>query len=390
MAVKVKYHRGAYWLFINHKGKRKAKRIGKSEKAAKEVAGKIEAKLKLGDFSLLEEEKPQRPFGPAFRAWLDLYARVHCKPSTVAGYEAAFRLYLAPRFADTDVGAISRGDVQRLIADMQAQEKSRSYIKATLAPLSEFLNHLIEDGALDRNVCLRVMRRNRSADGEKKADFLTAEELGLLLHTCQEHYPASYPFIALLAKTGLRLGEAVALQWGDLDFHGRFIDVRRNLVDGHLTTPKSGKGRRVDMSAGLADTLTALYVERKKETLRKGWGAVPPWVFINDAGKPLDTDNFRHRVWPKLLAKAGLRQIRLHDLRHTFASLLIQNGESLVYVKEQLGHHSIRLTVDVYGHLMPAGNKAAVDKLDQVETATIRNPDATTPENVVLPNPLSG
>lgn len=383
MAVKVKHHRGKWWVFIDHRGKRKAKCVG-SKEAAQAAAKKIEAKLTLGDFSLLEEDKPRRPFGPAFRVWLDLYARVHCKPSTAAGYETAFRVYLEPRFKDRDVGEITRGEIQRLIADMQAQGKSRSYIKATLAPLSEFLNHLIEDGALDQNICLRVMRRNRSEDGEKKADFLTAEELGLLLRTCQEHYLAYYPFVSLLAKTGMRLGEAVALQWGDLDFHGRFIEVRRNLVDGHLTTPKSGKGRRVDMSARLADTLTALHVERKKETLKKGWREVPSWVFVNEVGNPLDADNFRRRVWPKLLAKAGLREIRIHDLRHTFASLLIQNGESLAYVKEQLGHHSIRLTVDVYGHLMPGGDKAAVDKLDQVETATIRNLSATSESSVKL------
>jgi integrase len=63
--------------------------------------------------------------------------------------------------------------------------------------------------------------------------------------------------------------------------------------------------------------------------------------------------NFQHRIWRSLLAKAGLRHIRIHDLRHTFASLLIQDGESLAYVKEQLGHHSIKLTVDTYGPLIP-------------------------------------
>jgi len=83
------------------------------------------------------------------------------------------------------------------------------------------------------------------------------------------------------------------------------------------------------------------------------------------------------------LAKAGLRYIRVHDLRHTFASLLIQNGESLAYVKEQMGHHSITITVDTYGHLVPGGNKAAVDRLDELETTTIRNPDATTLLNTV-------
>jgi integrase len=85
-----------------------------------------------------------------------------------------------------------------------------------------------------------------------------------------------------------------------------------------------------------------------------------------------------------LLAKAGLRQVRIHDLRHTFASLLIQQGESLAYVKDQLGHHSIRITVDTYGHLVPGGNRQAVDKLDGLENTTIRNPDATSTTNPVL------
>jgi len=106
--------------------------------------------------------------------------------------------------------------------------------------------------------------------------------------------------------------------------------------------------------------------ERKKETLRRGWGEMPAWVFVNERGKLPDPDNLRNRVWPKLLAKAGLRRIRIHDLRHTYASLLIQQGESLAYVKEQMGHHSIRVTVDTYGHLVPGGNKAAVDRLDKL------------------------
>jgi integrase len=86
----------------------------------------------------------------------------------------------------------------------------------------------------------------------------------------------------------------------------------------------------------------------------------------------------------KLLAKAGFPSLRIHDLRHTFASLLIQQGESLAYVKEQLGHHSIRITVDTYGHLVPGGNRQAVDKLDGLEKETVRNPDATNEMNTVF------
>jgi integrase len=141
------------------------------------------------------------------------------------------------------------------------------------------------------------------------------------------------------------------------------------------------------MSRQLTETLKALLVERKKETLRQGWGEIPPWVFANREREPVDQHNFRGRVWPKLLTKAGLRWVRIHDLRHTFASLLIQQGESLAYVKDQLGHGSIRITVDTYGHLMPGGNKAAVDKLDGLENETTRNPDATNEKNPVLSIP---
>lgn len=223
-------------------------------------------------------------------------------------------------------------------------------------------------------------------DGEqqRKASFLTREELGLLLRTCQEHFPTSYPFVSLLARTGLRLGEAVGLQWGDIDFNGRFIEVQRTRSNWRITTPKSGKGRQVDMSKQLTETLKALLLERKKETLRRGWGEVPEWVFVSEEGTLLHESNFRHRVWGKLLAKAGLRHIRIHDLRHTFASLLIQNSESLAYVKEQLGHHSINITVDTYGHLVPGGNKAAVDKLDGLENTTNRNLSATEEVNTVF------
>jgi integrase len=83
--------------------------------------------------------------------------------------------------------------------------------------------------------------------------------------------------------------------------------------------------------------------------------------------------NFERRVFHRIFAKAGLRRIRFHDLRHTFASRLLQNGESPAYVKEQMGHHSIKVTVDIYGHLVPGANRDAVDRLD----VTGRNLGAT-------------
>jgi integrase len=340
--------------------------------------------LTLGDFSLLDE-KPRRPFDAYFRTWLETYVKAHCKERTRVLYLRAFEQHLLPRFGQKDIGTITREEVKQLAYDLLAQQRSRGTVKGVLAPLREMFNHAIEDGHATINPALRILKRSRTEEGEpqRKASFLTKEELGLLLRTCQEYFPDYYPFVSLLARTGLRLGEAIALQWDDIDFHGRFIEVKHTWGYGRLTVPKSGKGRRVDMSTQLTETLRALLLERKKETLRNGRGEVPPWVFMSEWGNPRDAATFRSRVWSKILKRAGLHHIRIHDLRHTFASLLIQNGESLAYVKEQLGHHSIQITVDTYGYLVPGGNRQAVDKLDGLENANIRNLDATNTLNTV-------
>jgi integrase len=176
----------------------------------------------------------------------------------------------------------------------------------------------------------------------------------------------------LLARTGLRIGEALALQWGDIDFNGRFITIQRGISRGRIETPKNGKSRRVDMSLQLTEALKALKDQGGTPvvvpiTRNEGAPEEPSeWVFTNGVGGFIDVNNWRRRVFNKALKKAGLRRIRIHDLRHTYASLLIQAGESLAYVRDQLGHHSIKVTVDIYGHLAPEGNKQAVDKLDDV------------------------
>jgi len=228
--------------------------------------------------------------------------------------------------------------------------------------------------------------RDRS-DPALRIDPLTAEEEARLLGTARHSYPRHFSLLLCALRTGMRLGELLGLQWGDIDFQGRFIEVRRSLVEGgRIELPKKGKIRRVDLSLLLGETLEKLRVRRAEEALAKGWKQVPAWVFCNEEGRPIWKSDFERRVFHKALEKAGLRRIRFHDLRHTFASRLLQNGESIVYVKDQLGHHSIKVTVDVYGHLVPGANKAAVDRLDQQALAAMaafeaRNP-AQPPRNL--------
>jgi integrase len=167
-----------------------------------------------------------------------------------------------------------------------------------------------------------------------------------------------------LANDRLRLGEALALQWNDVDVGGREIRVERAISAGKIETPKSGHGRSVDMSDQLANHLLRLHVERKTETLTRGWPEVPPWIFCTEVGTPLDDSKVR-KVFSKILKAASLpTHFSPHSLRHTFASLLLQQGESPAYVQRQLGHASIELTVDTYGKWLPMGNETAVNRLD--------------------------
>ena len=142
---------------------------------------------------------------------------------------------------------------------------------------------------------------------------------------------------------------------------------------GRINAPKSNRIRRVDMSAQLARVLQGLLAVREAEGILKGL-AGPPWLFVGGDGGPITPGAFWQNIWRPLLRRAGLRYRKPHTLRHTYASLLIQGGESLAYIRDQLGHHSIKLTVDTYGHLVPGANRAAVDRLDD---ATGRNLYAT-------------
>lgn len=114
----------------------------------------------------------------------------------------------------------------------------------------------------------------------------------------------------------------MALRWGDVDFRNRSILVERNFTGGRMTTPKSGKARTVEMSAGLADVLKAKLVKARDSAVERGARDLEPtaWVFTNrDGAAMLDSDNFRRNVWAPLLRKLGLRHRRIDDLRHTFA-----------------------------------------------------------------------
>ena len=306
--------------------------------------------------------------------WQKDYVRVECKTSTAKGYEGVLEQYLRPRFGRKLLNEIRRDDIKALINHLISKDLSRNTIRNTLCVIRGLFNYAIEEGLVESNPAARLGRFTRTAKTpDTKGVSLTTLEVQQFLKAAQEIFPDYHPLLLMAVRAGLRRGELVALQWGDVRLgtndgdSARFILVQHNYVRREHTTTKSKKARRVDLSRELRRALVELRDKRLLEAYLKGKTDISDeLVFRSPFGMILDPDNLYHRVFLPVLAKAGIRRIRLHDLRHTFGSLLLQSGASIVYVKEQMGHSSIQVTVDTYGHLIPGANVCFVDRLDGV------------------------
>ncbi|SPP64720.1 putative Phage integrase [Nitrospira lenta] len=379
MGVKVRERNGAWWIYIDHRGMRKAKRIGTGaagKKAATQVAQQIQARLAIGH-AAFETQQSGETFDSYSSMFLSRIEQTR-KHTTHADYRKIVDRDLLPVFRGVDMQEITREKVKALAMGCLQKGQSPKTVQNIIRCLSSLLSHAVEDGLITVNTALKPGKFLPKISKRRKVDPLTREEVSVLLSTTKDRLPRYFPLFLCAVRTGMRMGELLALQWGDIDWQSRFIEVQRNYTHWKLTTPKNGESRRVDMSRELMQTLKDLRTEQQIEAAANGVNDIPEWVFASETGGLLHPHNLRDRVFYGLLTKAKLRKVRFHDLRHTFASLLLQNGESPVYVKDQMGHCSIQVTVDLYGHLIPGGNKQAVDRLDlPVEKPTLAVESAT-------------
>lgn len=339
------------------------------------------------------------------REEVDGRTRRNLKESSQRGYRGILDTHILPKFRRRLLVEITREEIKELCFEkmrtgrVKPKKVDDKTVDATLSPrsvsyitrtLSAIFTHAMEDGITTANPAARPGRFLKTGDRRDKIDFLTPEEGRALLDAARAHYPRAFPLLLMAMRTGLRQGEIIALQWGDMDWKGKFFEVRRSNYMGNVTTPKSGKGRRVDMSDQLAAVLTDHKRIVAAEALKAG-RAFPAWVFPSYEGTVLEAGNVR-RSLALCLKKAGMRHLRFHDLRHSFASYLIANGESLAYVRDQMGHASIQITVDTYGHLIPGANRQAVNRLDDAEWRTTGGKNATPaqPDPVRAESPEGG
>lgn len=386
MGVKVKERpvgSGVFWLFIDYHGKRKARKVG-SQEAAQKAADLISAKLALGDEGMLEKPKVEEMLKAStvktLSAYYSEFKETHlktCRSSSVERADQCFRIHILPKLGDLPLDQIRRKHVKSLIAELIGKGLAKNTVRNNGNNLSSLFNTAIEDELITANPAARLGRYYKQAKStHEEIQPLTDKEVILFLKASsardakkRKNAPEYYPLFLTAIHTGLRAGEMKGLKWSDLDQNGSFLTVRRSIdKDGNVNKPKNDKSRRVDMSDDLKAELEQYRKRLLERALREGRNELHEWVFPSEEGTPLDMHNVERRELQKCLTDAKIRGTRLHDLRHTFGSLLIQNGESLVYVKEQMGHASIRITVDIYGHLVPGANRQAVNRLPALGT----------------------
>ena len=284
--------------------------------------------------------------------WLDTIASRRVRPSTLARYRQLVANQITPRVGHHRLDRLLPEHIEKMYADLLASGLSGSSVLQAHRVLSRALKVAMQRGKVARNVCTLV-----DAPSVDRAEVvpLTADDARAILAAATTLRNGARWSVAL--ALGLRQGEALGLPWDAVDLEGGTLAVRQALQRQAgkglvIVAPKSRAGRRViALPEQVRDSLRAHRTTQLAERLaaRSEW-ADHGLVFAQVNGRPLDP-RADHRAWRELLTSAGVRQARLHDARHTAATLLLQQGVPARVVMEILGHSQISLTLGTYSHV---------------------------------------
>jgi integrase len=237
------------------------------------------------------------------------------------------------------------------------------------AVLHKALKAAVSDGLVPRNAAAGLKLPRIAAE---EINPLDSEEARRFLEAARETPDRLEALYVLALNTGMRQGELLALKWDDVDLERGMLQVRRTLTrtggSYSLGEPKTKKSRRtIRLTAGAVEALRKHLRGQLEEMERMGSLYQPGGlVFATETGTIINPSNLRNRSFKPLLKRAGLRQIRFHDLRHTCATLLLSKNVNPKVVSEMLGHASVRITLDTYSHLMPDTQEKAARALEDV------------------------
>jgi integrase len=352
-------------------GKLKRKSFyGKTRKEVVEKMAKALQEVRNGTFV----EPAQTTFGEWLDKWLTGYKKGQLKPSTYESYETLINVHIKPGLGKIPIAKLQANMLQSFYNEKL--EKGRADGKGGLstrmvrylhAIIRQALQQAVKEGLLPRNVADAT---SPPTVKNKQMRPLTEEELLQFFETSKED--RLFAAYVLAATTGLRRGELLGLCWDCVDIENGVITVQRQLLvlkDG-LTleeTTKSNSGKRsIVLTDDAIQELKAHRRRQAQEKLLMGEAYQDSGlVFCKEDGTPLDPREFTKR-FQRHLEKAGLPKVRLHDLRHTHASLLLARGVHPKVVQERLGHSSITMTLDLYSHLTPGLQEAAAATLNSL------------------------
>ena len=292
------------------------------------------------------------------------------KPSTKKAYLSMLRKHLRPAFGACRSDKLTVNVVQewerRCAAALSEGTMSGKFYNNVRGTLSVVLSWARGRG--QRYLTHDPLTEIRPVPVERQERrFLEPGEIAALLDAGEGERDRT--ILYLLAYSGLRRGELFGLQWSDLDETTNRLQVRRSLFQGALTRPKTQHSERtVDLPEPI---VVRLQVYRGQyPSIGEGF------VFRTEKGHPLDPDNWYKRTFVPTVKRAGLTvDVGIHSMRHSYASLLINQGESIKYVSRQLGHASINITADLYGHLFRETSVSAMERLSQQVHGTPGTPD---------------
>ena len=288
-------------------------------------------------------------FADYFDRWLAEH-RARLEPGTYRDYEVQGRLRLKPFFGGKRLTAITQSDVRRYVAELAADGTlSAKTINNSIIVLRVALGHAEEDGLIARNPAASkpgARERIKLPAEHREMDYLRLYEIPVYLDGCD---PTYRPLAEVLIATGLRISEALALTWSDVDWDARTLRIVRSRKREGSGSTKGDRSRSVDFGPRIARVLKDLRARRGEHRLIS---AECDLVFLGPRGGRLTREDVSRDFHKDALRAAGLRtSLRLHDLRHTAAAAWLATGLPLIYVQRQLGHASITTTQSEYGHL---------------------------------------
>ena len=344
------------------------------------VLGKTQAEVKEKLKTAIQETQSldfsktgQYTVGQWMDVWYENYAKIKVRPSSHQTYKGYIENHIKPNMGDIPLEKLTTLDLQRLYKTLLSRGRvdrleSKGQPKG-LSPKTVRNIHQILSAALKLAQEQRIILTN-PAEGcalpkveHREMKTLPVEQLQSFLREAKDSGVFELYYLEL--ATGLRRGELLGLKWEDIDLEHGDLRVRRQIarIDGRVVEAPL-KTRNAYRTLPLAEDTVSILEEQKKKV------GSSPWVFPSATGGPISPDSVLHMLH-RVLKRAGLPEVRFHDLRHTFATLALQNGVDIKTVSGMLGHFSAGFTLDTYAHVTTSAQKAAANTMGKLLSGSI-------------------